>query len=273
MKIKQQLYDVGIRPTKERGQNFLFDSGAIQELIRFGDPKSDEAIIEIGPGLGALTKELVTFSPLTVIEIEERFCRNLKEQFSDLKIINQDVRSLDFSELGSNLVIFGNLPYSLSTDITFHLLSFAPSIKRAVLMLQREFVQRMVAKPGGKDYGALSVACQLQAVLRPGPVFSGNLFHPPTQVTSQVVELVFHDPTLEKITRDEKLTLDLLVKASFYRRRKKLVNSIKAASIFDPRILDQAIIESGIDSNRRAETLGVSEFINLARALISVKKG
>ncbi len=271
MRVKDQLRSVNVRPVKERGQNFLLDSGAIQDILRFGEIKQNESIIEIGPGLGALTKELVQIADVTVIELERNFCRKLAEELPQIKIINEDVRKIDFSTLGTDLVIFGNLPYSLSTDIVFHILSFRQCISRAVFMLQKEFVERMVAKPGGKDYGALSIGCQLEASLTSGPVISGDLFHPPTKVNSQVVELKFFKEDPFKLTKEDREKLRRTVKASFFRRRKKLPNSIKASCFFDSRIVDEALKNAEIDPNRRGETLSIPEFIALSKQLSTLK--
>ncbi len=265
MKIKSQLKNLGVRPTRERGQNFLLDEGAISEIVRFGDPRPSDKLIEIGPGLGALTRELARVAPLTVIEVEPQFCAKLKSDNPALTVIQSDVREVNFSELGESLVIFGNLPYSLSTEIIFHILSFHKNVKRAVFLLQKEFVERIGAPPGGKDYGALSVGCQLYANVRFGPVFPGNLFHPPTKVESQMVELTMKDGAPGGLSDYERNVFQMVVRAAFFNRRKKIVNSIALSKFATEAEASAALAAAGIDSSRRAETLSLPEFLLLTQ--------
>ena len=264
-KVKSTLAELDVRPSKSRGQNFIIDPTVVDRIVEFGDPKSGETIVEIGPGLGALTSKLHPFGNLTVIEIEEKFCAELGAKYPDIEIIHSDVRSVDFSEIGEELVVFGNLPYSFSTDIIFHLIAFAPSIKRAVIMLQKEFAQRLAAEPGGKSYGVLSVSCQLSADVKAGPIIPGNAFHPPTEVDSQVIELTF--PKTPKYQVDDLFWTKRVVSAAFLMRRKMLKNTLKASKIADGDVVDRAFEIAGIDGSRRAETLSIPEFLNLAAAL------
>ena len=120
-RAKDSLRQLRVRPSRERGQNFLIDPAVISTIVDFGNPLAGQALVEIGPGLGALTEQLHRIGPLTVIEIEDRFCQDLRVRFPDITVVSQDVRSVAFSGLGKDLVIFGNLPYSFSTDIVFHL--------------------------------------------------------------------------------------------------------------------------------------------------------
>lgn len=264
--VKQKLRELELRPSKARGQNFLLDNAVIETILQFGAAKSTENLIEIGPGLGALSAGLYAIRPqLTLIELEERFCAELAVKFPQAKVIQADVRRVNFNDLGSNLVVFGNLPYSLSTDIVFHLIEQAAYLDRAVLMLQREFVERMCASPGGRDYGTLSIGCQLWAELRAGPVISGDSFHPPAKVESMLVEL--HFSAVPRAPIDDLKFFRRVVKASFLQRRRKLINSLKGASLAPDQILNRALLECSIDAGRRAETLSISEFAALASSL------
>lgn len=265
MRIKDKLKELDHLPKKSRGQNFLIDQSVIKDIVAFGDPKKGEKLVEIGPGLGALTQELVPFGNLTVIEIEDKFCNELKAKYPTLDIINSDVREVDFSEIGEELVVFGNLPYSFSTDIIFHLITFSQNINRAVIMLQREFAQRLAAKPGGKDYAVLTISCQLSCNVRLGKIIPGNSFHPPTEVESQLVELTF--PKTPPYQVDDIFWLKRVVSAAFMMRRKMIKNSLKASKVADGDVIDRALAASGIDPMRRAETVSINEFIGLATAL------
>lgn len=263
--VKSRLNEMDLRPSKSRGQNFLIDDSVIATIIEFARIRPGEQLLEIGPGLGALTAELVRQNKLTVIEIEEKFCRDLKARFPNLNIINQDVRFVDFSTIGNELVVFGNLPYSFSTDIIFHLIAYRQSISRAVLMLQREFAERLGAAPGTRDYGVLSISCQLFANVEIGPILSGDSFHPPTKVESALVELkLLKEP---RINVGDEIHFREVLNAAFFRRRKKLINSLEASQRYQGEGLEERLRAGGMDPNRRPETLSIREFVQLATIL------
>lgn len=263
-RVKDQLRSLEVRPSKERGQNFVINPIVIDAIVGFGQPKEDENIVEIGPGLGALTEALARLPSLTLIEIEAKFCRELAARYPDAKIINADVRSVDLSDIGSDLVVFGNLPYAFSTDIVFRLIDQAQVVKRAVLLLQREFAERLAAGPGGRTYGLLSVSCRLWADAKLGPVIPGDAFHPPAKVQSQVVELTFLKAP--RLPIPDILWFKRFVAACFLKRRKKLINSLAASGLFTKEKIAATLAACGVDQNRRAETLSLDEFAKLAEA-------
>ncbi len=267
-RVKDSLQRVSVRPSKERGQNFLIDTTVIHNIVSFGAPTAGDTVVEIGPGLGALTKELIKITPVTVIEIEEKFCQELS-RYPEISIINQDVRTVDFATIGEKLVVFGNLPYSFSTEIVFHLIEHRHHIARAVLMLQKEFADRMGAKPGGKDYGVLSISVQLFCNIKLGPLVRGDAFHPPTKVDSRVFEMEFL--TQPRYDIGDMVWFKRVVKAGFLQRRKKLSNSLKASGFFTTAQITAALASSGVDGSRRAETLEIPEFIALSNALLAHK--
>jgi len=260
---RQKLRELSLRPSKGRGQNFITDPSLIQRIVDFAGDLQSKALVEIGPGLGALTKQLYRISPsLKVIEIEPQFCSELKRNFPDLTIVNQDVRQVQFSSLGSDLFVFGNLPYSFSTEIVFHLISQREFIASAVLMLQREFVERMCAAPGGRNFGTLSIGVQLWCELEAGPVVPGDAFYPPAKVESQVVKLNFLKAPRFPISDHD--FFRKVVKASFLQRRRKLQNSLKNSGLCDPAQVEAALRSAAIDGGRRAETLSIEEFVRLS---------
>lgn len=267
MRVKSALNKMGVRPSKARGQNFLIDTTVLDSIVEFGDPKPEENVIEIGPGLGALTEKLLQIVPaLKVIEVESEFCKTLSEKFGKkIQVWNADVRTVDFEPFGKELVVFGNLPYSLSTEIILHLISQRKYVSRGIFLLQKEFAERLGASPGSKAYGSLSVAVQLWCDTRLGVLVSGNSFHPPTEVTSRVIELIFR--TEPKVPVDNFEWFEKIVRASFSQRRKKLKNSLLSVGWLDKDKIDRACDEAQIDSDRRAETLSILEFSKLARAL------
>lgn len=263
--VKAGLKSLGVKPSRERGQNFLIDHNVIDAIVEFGAPSASDNLVEIGPGLGALTERLVVFPNFSVIEIEGQFCRDLALKYPDLKIINSDVRKVDFSDLGDDLTVFGNLPYVYSTDILFHLIRHASVISRAVLLLQKEFAERVASPPGGRSYGSLSVASQVAAKPVLGPVVPGTSFHPPTKVESRLLKLEFFKTPRYKIS--DPVWFTKVVRAGFLQRRKKLLNSLKASGITQGDKFAPALERAGIDPGRRAETLSIEEFIALADGL------
>lgn len=265
MKAKNILARVGVRPQKSRGQNFVTNPEAIAKIIEFAKPQAEETIIEIGPGLGALTEALAQVATLSVIEIEPEFCSLLRAKFPGIKVYNADVRLFDFAAVGKDLTVFGNIPYSFSSEIVLKLLASRASIKRVVLMLQKEFAQRLAAKPGTKAYGSLSVACQLWAETRIGPIISGTSFHPRANVDSLLIEFLFLPEP--RVPVPDPAWFERVVRACFTERRKQLKNSLRASGQFPVELINQALDAANIDPMRRAETLTIEEFANLAAQL------
>lgn len=264
-RAKDVLHSLDVAPSKGRGQNFAIDPSVINFGIEFGAIKQGEKLVEIGPGLGALTAELVKFGELTVIEIENKFCERLSATYPNIKIINSDVRTVDFSSIGHELTVFGNVPYSFSTDIVFHLIENRASIKRAILLLQKEFAERLAAKPSTKAYGSLSVAVQLWANLKLGPKLPGTAFHPPAKVESQFIELEFLKAP--RVAVDNFAWFEKVVRASFTKKRKMVHNSLRAAGIWTGEEIDAALLSAQLEPTRRAETFSLQEFLNLSIAL------
>ena len=270
-RAKDRLRNLDVRPSKDRGQNFIIDTTVLHSIVEFGKPSAQDAIVEIGPGLGALTKELSVCQNLTLVEIEPKFCEDLKLQFPHAKIVCADVREVDFSALGSDLLVFGNLPYSFSTDIIFHLIEHSRSIKRAVLMLQREFAERVAAGPGGRDYGSISINAQLMADMRLGPIIPGTAFHPIANVESRLIELTFLKEPRVPIANPD--WFKKVIKASFLQRRRKLFNSLKPSCIVPGEGVSAALAAASIEPGRRAETLSIPEFARLADELYRQRAG
>ena len=253
----------GHRARKRFGQNFLHDQRVIAAIMRHFDPRPGQCIVEIGPGLGALTVPLLEQVPhLHVVELDRDLVARLRERFGDRLVIHEvDALQFDFRSLvtgGEKLRIIGNLPYNISTPLLFHLLDQADAISDMMFMLQREVVQRMLAEPGSKAYGRLSVmlqaGCTMEKVLDVGP----GAFNPAPKVDSAVVRLVPLETLPDPVCAEP--CFARLVAASFAQRRKTLRNNLKELLAADQ------IVAVGIDPGCRAETLGVKEFIALARA-------
>jgi 16S rRNA (adenine1518-N6/adenine1519-N6)-dimethyltransferase len=246
---------------KRFGQHFLHDPQVIQRILRGIDPKPGQALVEIGPGPGALTAPLLArCGALRVIELDRDVLPHLRSVCAgagSLDIIEADALRVDFSALakGSRLRVVGNLPYNISTPLLFHLLRHAASIEDMVFMLQKEVVDRMCAGPGEEAYGRLSVALAAQAEVTALFDVGPGAFKPPPKVWSAVVRLVPRTPDFQI---DDPALFDRLVTQAFSQRRKTLGNALRG-------LLDaDGIRSAGIDPMLRPERLSAAEFAALA---------
>lgn len=244
---------------KRFGQNFLTDANIISKIIDAIAPQRGQQIVEIGPGLGAMTVPLLDrLDHLDVIEIDRDLIARLQQRFDEmqLSIHEGDALKFDFSALGTDLRVVGNLPYNISTPILFHLADFAGQVRDMTFMLQKEVVTRMVAAPGTRDYGRLSV--MLQYRFRMGRLFDvpPGAFRPAPKVVSSIVRMVPRAP--ETLGAKDPALLGRVVTAAFGQRRKTLRNTLRA-------FLDEAALASlGIDPGTRAERLAVADFVTIA---------
>ena len=263
---KQELKNLKVRPSKELGQNFVIEPYVIDEIINCGDFNPNESIIEIGPGLGALTGELAKAQQLHLIEIEPNFATELSQRFPHINIITEDVRKVDFSRFGPGPhVVFGNLPYSFSTDILFHLIEQRKVVSRATLLLQKEFAERVAAPPGSRTYGVLSIMVQLWGTVDLGTVIPGDAFHPAARVDSQILTIRFL--TEPKIAPELIDLFGQVVRLSFLQRRKKIFNSLSRCGHFDEDMLRESFVEAGVSPDSRAEAFSIKDFELLTAAL------
>jgi 16S rRNA (adenine1518-N6/adenine1519-N6)-dimethyltransferase len=262
---KDTLLDLDVRPSKARGQNFLTRTEVIDAIVSFAQAPASSHIVEIGPGTGALTERIASAQKLTLIEIEPKFCSFLQERFPHAMIRNQDARTIDFASIGEQLFVFGNIPYSFSTEILFQIVRCRASVSSAVLMVQREFAERVAAQPGGREYGSLSVAVQVYADVELGPIISGDCFHPPTAVESQVMKLSFLErPRVDIGDPDH---FEKVVRGAFAQRRKKVVNSLLSCGRWSREQIVSALLAAGISPDTRAEQIDIPRFAALAREL------
>ncbi len=245
---------------KRFGQHFLVDDGVIDAIVRAIAPKPGQALVEIGPGLGALTQPLLERAgALTVVELDRDLATRLRGR-AGLDVIEADVLTVDVAALataaGQRLRIVGNLPYNISTPILFHLLGFAEHVFDQHVMLQKEVVDRMAAAPGGKDYGRLSVMLQWRYAIEPVLDVPPDAFDPPPRVDSAVVRMapLPADPTVDAERLSEAVTL------AFSQRRKILRHTL--GRWIDAHGAGQA---TGFDLQRRAEEVPVAEYLALAR--------
>jgi 16S rRNA (adenine1518-N6/adenine1519-N6)-dimethyltransferase len=245
---------------KRFGQHFLTDGAVIQRIVDAIDPKPGEALVEIGPGLGAMTDPLVArCGKLTVIELDRDLAQRLRRR-SELNVVEADVLKADFAAMalssGQRLRVVGNLPYNISTPILFHLLGAVEHVVDQHFMLQKEVVERMAATPGNKDYGRLSVMLQWRYDIESVLDVSPQAFDPPPRVDSAVVRM---RPLPVAPTLDAALLTEL-VRVAFSQRRKLLRHTLG-------RWLEARRFSGDFHLQRRAEEVPVAEYLALAAAL------
>ncbi|WP_445371548.1 16S rRNA (adenine(1518)-N(6)/adenine(1519)-N(6))-dimethyltransferase RsmA [Methylomonas sp. HW2-6] len=251
---------------KRFGQNFLQDYRIIQDILDYAHPQAGEHWVEIGPGLGALTKPLLDSGvKLDVVELDRDLVTRLQKQFAgnaNINIHSADALKFDFSGLagaGEKLRVIGNLPYNISTPLMFHLLETTSCIEDMHFMLQKEVVDRICAEPGSKKYGRLSVMmqyyCEAEWLFDVPP----ESFDPVPAVMSAIVRLAPHAaPPAAVGNLDD---FNSLVSQAFSQRRKTIRNSLK--NLVEAELLD----ELGIDSNLRAEAVTLEQFAALSRRI------
>lgn len=256
--------DYSHRARKRFGQNFLQDQGVIRAIANAIAPSASDHLVEIGPGLGALTAELIgQCKNLTLVELDRDLLPILKQRFGtekDWGIISADALKLDFGELAGKekIRIVGNLPYNISTPLIFHLLEHAGSVQDMHFMLQKEVVLRLTAEPGTGTWGRLAIMvqyyCDTQYLLDVPP----TAFDPVPKVDSAVVRLTPRQPLHKAHNIDN---LELVVKTAFAQRRKTLRNTLK--SLFN----DEQLLSYDIEPGARPETLTLEQYVHLANQL------
>jgi 16S rRNA (adenine1518-N6/adenine1519-N6)-dimethyltransferase len=247
-------------PRKRFGQHFLTDGSVIDGIVDAIDPQPGQALVEIGPGLGAMTDPLVARSKhLTVVELDRDLAARLRKR-AELTVVESDVLKVDFAALarqaGQKLRVVGNLPYNISTPILFHLLESVEHVLDQHFMLQKEVVDRMAATPGNKDFGRLSVMLQWRYAIESVLDVPPEAFDPPPRVDSAVVRMV---PLASPAGLDAAL-LGELVTVAFSQRRKLLRHTLG-------RWLTERGFSGDFDTQRRAEEVPVAEYLALARSL------
>lgn len=259
----------GLKPKYSWGQNFLGDEHALKRIAEAAELKKDEPVVELGPGLGHLTRALLaTGAKVTAVERDRDMVRVLESmKLPGLTVVAGNAAEIDFAQTAGadQVAVVGNLPYHLSSSILFEVLDQSDHVTKAVFTLQLEVVTRLAAPPGGRDYGLLSVLLGLRYQVELVFKLSRSLFHPPPNVDSAVVRLTRRAQPAAEVKDEARFRK--LVKAGFAHRRKTLLNSLKGDPVFKAMDLTGALERAGIDGIRRAETLSVAEFAALERAL------
>ena len=249
---------------KRFGQNFLTDQGVLHDIIRVIDPKHDDAMVEIGPGLAAMTRLLLEkVGQLHVVELDRDLVARLSKQFDPARLIvhSADALQFDFAGLpveeGKKLRVVGNLPYNISSPLLFHLAQIAPQVEDQHFMLQKEVVERMVAPPGSKTYGRLSVMLQWRYHMELMFVVPPTAFDPPPRVDSAIVRMI----PLAQPLACEQAKLEAVVQQAFSQRRKVIRNCLAGT------FTELQLVDAGVDPQARPETVPLEQFVALANVM------
>ncbi|MFI4918438.1 MAG: 16S rRNA (adenine(1518)-N(6)/adenine(1519)-N(6))-dimethyltransferase RsmA [Legionellales bacterium] len=248
-------------PRKRFGQNFLQSKHIIDDILRAINPQFTDNMLEIGPGLGAITQPLLRqLKQLTAVEIDtdlQQYLSELPIAQNKLHLIAADALTIDYSQFGSNLRVVGNLPYNISTPLLIHLLQFAPFIEDMYFMLQKEVVDRIVAAPGSKAYGRLSVMLQYHCDVDYLFTVPPEAFEPQPKVNSALVRLTpYRESPFDLVAVED---LQRLVASAFAMRRKTLNNNLKGI------LSAEQLLDLGIDGSRRPEQISIAEYVQLAK--------
>lgn len=275
--VKEEMNAQGLRFNKAFGQNFLTDESVLESIVSAANLTQDDCVLEIGPGMGVLTCELAKRAGKVIsVEIDKNLIEPLKKEtarFLNVKIINEDILKVDLDKLfkdefsGKTVKVVANLPYYITTPIIMRLLEEKLPIESIVIMIQKEVAERLTAKAGSKDYGAISVAVNYYASPEKIVLVPPHAFVPQPKVWSEVIKLtIYKNPPV--FVKDE-AKLFALIKGAFGQRRKTLVN---AAGNYPPLSTDKekvkkAITSLGLPENVRGEALSLAEFARLSDLL------
>jgi 16S rRNA (adenine1518-N6/adenine1519-N6)-dimethyltransferase len=252
----------GHQPRRRFGQNFLVDAHYVQRIVAAIDPRPGERVVEIGPGLAALTDALIERAGhITAIEIDRDLAARLRERYTPerMTLVEGDALDFDFGALGSDLRVVGNLPYNISSPMLFHLAACDVHLRDVHVMLQKEVVDRMSALPGTAAYGRLTVMLQAKFAVQRLFVVPPGAFRPPPKVDSAIARLLPLREAAPSI--GDAGVFSRVVAAAFSQRRKTLRNALSAVCTAE------RITGVGLDPSARGETLSVADFVRLANAV------
>ncbi len=271
--IRQELKEYGLIPKKGLGQHFLIDRNILNKIIQTAQVNEKDIVLEVGPGLGEMTVELAKKAKKVIaVEIDPKLLEVLKKKVMDypnVEVVKGNILKLNFDKLlhqEKGLVkVVANLPYQISTPLLFRFIESRHLFFTLTLMLQKEVAERMVASPGGKDYGPLSIFVQLASNISISFFIKSTAFFPPPKVESAVIHINWKEKPLVEIKDEE--WFKKIVKGCFGYRRKTLTNALRHSGLPLPPDTELRIKNIDIDPQRRPETLTIQEFVNLAEVL------
>ncbi len=266
--IREIAARIGVNPTKKLGQNFVVDANTCRRIVKVADVRSEDVVLEIGPGLGSLTLALLEIaSKVVAIEIDPRMADELPQTASthgfdldNLIVLNEDALNTESLPVTPTILV-ANLPYNISVPVLLHFLQKFPTIRSGVVMVQREVADRLVASPGSKNYGSPSVKATWWADLSSAGNVSRQVFWPIPNVDSSLVRFIRHEPAGGESSRQ--ITFSV-IDAAFAQRRKMLRGAL--SQLFGAET-EVAIAQAGVDPTARGETLLLKEFIAIANTL------
>lgn len=270
-----------IRPKKQLGQNFIVDPAFAEMIVQRAGILPEDIILEIGAGLGALTLPLArSAKKVFAVEKDRQIVGILNTEIlagdlSNVSIIEKDILSMDIEglagDIGQKIVVMGNLPYNISSQILVQLIRSRKAVSRAVLMFQKELAERITAHPGSKLYGRLTAMLRYCSDIKKVIRVKASLFYPKPKVDSEILELKFKKEIHPKAA--DETFLFKVIKAGFGNRRKTLKNALAASDLnLDANTAKRILEGLGIDPIRRAETLTIEEFVKLSNALIEPQR-
>ena len=267
------------RPKKQLGQNFLVNPEVLEIIVRAGELTDTDTVIEIGAGLGCLTDVLARRAKRVIaVEVDELLYKALASQFSTdshIQLLNADILKLELDSLlcygtetaPTTVKVIANLPYSITTPILWKLLDHHKQIHSCVLMMQKEVAERIVAEPGGKDYGALTIGVAYRTDATLIATLSPENFYPAPKVDSALLKLTMRENPKVRVENEE--FFFKVVRTAFRTRRKMLKNTLVRSRLASAKVLETAFEELSIAPERRAETLDITEFAAFANFLFS----
>jgi 16S rRNA (adenine1518-N6/adenine1519-N6)-dimethyltransferase len=273
MSIKQELKEYGLFPKKSLGQHFLVDRNILNKVIRTAEVEKGDVVLEVGPGLGEMTLALADQAKKVIaVEIDSKLALILKQRvrdFSNVEVVKSDILKVDFGQFFRKerhpIKVVANLPYQITTPLLFRFIESKEAFSTLTLMLQKEVAERMVASPGRKEYGPLSIFIQMFSDVSIRFFIKPSAFFPPPKVESAVVHMSFKEKPVVKIEDEE--WFKKVVKGCFGYRRKTLMNALKHSGLPLPQSIESRMERIGIDPRRRPETLTIQDLVHLAEAL------
>jgi 16S rRNA (adenine1518-N6/adenine1519-N6)-dimethyltransferase len=271
--IKKELSEYGLFPKKSLGQHFLVDSNILNKVIRTAQIGKEDVVLEVGPGSGEMTLALARLAKKVIaIEIDPKLVAILKrkvEDYPNVEVAKNDILKVDFKHFFKRerrpIKVVANLPYQISTPLLFRFVESKEAFSTFTLTLQKEVAERMVAFPGRKEYGPLSIFIQMFSDVSICFFIKRSAFFPRPKVDSAVVHMVWKEKPM--VERQDEEWFRKVVKACFSYRRKTLMNALKHSDLSIPEDVGARMEKIGIDPRRRPETLTIEEFASLAEAL------
>ena len=262
-------------PRKGWGQHFLVDRNILNKVIWAAQVEKEDTVLEVGPGLGEMTIALARQAKRVIaIEIDSKLVAILNEKmknYPNVEVVRSDILKVDFNPFlkkeGHPIKVVANLPYQVSTPLLFRFIESKETFSTFTLMLQKEVAERMVAPPGGKEYGPLSIFIQMFSDVSIRFFIKPSAFFPPPKVESAVVHMVWKEKPIIELQNEE--WFKKVVRGCFSYRRKTLVNALKHSELTLPESIELKMEAIGIDPRRRPETLTLQEFVSLATILKS----